>query len=247
METVYDIVTEMRSRTAKSKDKAWYDQSAWATLCDRIEIANCAEKIINRQEAYKHGYIEGCLKSAEDNTMKYAHLTLFNEAAMRKDDNKMLEALRTIDALLKTSGIGSLSMVATLATIAEVVNGVLADVKRPCKDSNKTCKDFDEPYKPMTLDEAIARAEEVASSDTPCGREHKQSADWLKELRNIKYSNMEKGFKSIWEETLQIDGRRYKLTNGKQCEDCVFWCKDKCDIPLQVPCWCDDKVWKEVK
>jgi carbonic anhydrase/acetyltransferase-like protein (isoleucine patch superfamily) len=40
-------------------------------------------------------------------------------------------------------------------------------------------------YKPMTLDEAIAHAEEAAN-DTPCGREHKQLADWLRELRDLK-------------------------------------------------------------
>ena len=41
---------------------------------------------------------------------------------------------------------------------------------------------------PMTLDEAIAHAEE-AVNDTPCGQEHKQLADWLKELRAIKVGN----------------------------------------------------------
>lgn len=44
---------------------------------------------------------------------------------------------------------------------------------------------------PMTLDEAIAHAEE-AVNDTPCGREHKQLADWLKELREIKVGNAAK-------------------------------------------------------
>jgi len=39
----------------------------------------------------------------------------------------------------------------------------------------------------MTLDEAIAHAAEVAGScDTSCGREHKQLADWLSELRDMK-------------------------------------------------------------
>lgn len=43
--------------------------------------------------------------------------------------------------------------------------------------------------KSMTLDEAIAHAEK-AVNDTPCGQEHKQLADWLKELREIKNSNV---------------------------------------------------------
>lgn len=43
----------------------------------------------------------------------------------------------------------------------------------------------------MTLDEAIAHAEEVADRcDTSCGREHRQLADWLKELRDVKSRNV---------------------------------------------------------
>lgn len=39
----------------------------------------------------------------------------------------------------------------------------------------------------MTLDEAIAHAEDVAGNcDTSCKREHRQLADWLKELRDVK-------------------------------------------------------------
>ena len=39
----------------------------------------------------------------------------------------------------------------------------------------------------MTLDEAIAHAEDVAGKcDTSCKREHRQLADWLKELRDVK-------------------------------------------------------------
>jgi hypothetical protein len=39
--------------------------------------------------------------------------------------------------------------------------------------------------KPLTLDEAIAHANEVAGDCcTACKREHKQLADWLRELRS---------------------------------------------------------------
>ena len=43
-------------------------------------------------------------------------------------------------------------------------------------------------YKPMTLDEAIAHAEAVVD-ETPCGQAHRQLAEWLIELREIKNSN----------------------------------------------------------
>jgi len=38
------------------------------------------------------------------------------------------------------------------------------------------------PVKPMTLDEAIAHCDECADA-TPCGQQHKQLADWLRELK----------------------------------------------------------------
>ena len=41
------------------------------------------------------------------------------------------------------------------------------------------------PNKSLSLDEAIAHADEVAGDcDTACRREHKQLADWLRELKN---------------------------------------------------------------
>lgn len=42
-----------------------------------------------------------------------------------------------------------------------------------------------EEEKQLTLDDAIAHAEERIN-DTPCGRQHKQLADWLKELKTLK-------------------------------------------------------------
>jgi len=41
----------------------------------------------------------------------------------------------------------------------------------------------------MTLDEAIQHCEERASCDDKCGLEHKQLADWLKELRTYRMSD----------------------------------------------------------
>ena len=41
------------------------------------------------------------------------------------------------------------------------------------------------PIRPMSLDEAIAHADEVAGDcSTGCKREHKQLADWLRELKS---------------------------------------------------------------
>ena len=43
--------------------------------------------------------------------------------------------------------------------------------------------------KPITLSEAILHAEEVAKKkgDTPCGRQHSQLANWLRELYRLQY------------------------------------------------------------
>lgn len=38
----------------------------------------------------------------------------------------------------------------------------------------------------MTLDEAIEHCEEKAQCGTDCGMEHKQLAEWLKELKNLR-------------------------------------------------------------
>ena len=38
----------------------------------------------------------------------------------------------------------------------------------------------------MTLDEAIAHAEAKGKGDTPCAAEHRQLAEWLRELRALR-------------------------------------------------------------
>ena len=39
----------------------------------------------------------------------------------------------------------------------------------------------------MTIDEAITHCEDISRScDSLCGREHKQLAEWLKELKSLK-------------------------------------------------------------
>lgn len=52
------------------------------------------------------------------------------------------------------------------------------------------------PIRPLSLDEAIAHADEVAGDcSTSCKREHKQLADWLRELksrRSVEYGDAAK-------------------------------------------------------
>ena len=58
------------------------------------------------------------------------------------------------------------------------------------KENAKLREDLVSPecqVKPLSLDEAIAHADEVASDcSTACRREHKQLADWLRELKSMR-------------------------------------------------------------
>ena len=56
-------------------------------------------------------------------------------------------------------------------------------MNEPEKTKNHTC-----PTALLSLDEAIAHAEECADN-TPCGRNHRQLAEWLKELRELRQGN----------------------------------------------------------
>lgn len=67
--------------------------------------------------------------------------------------------------------------------IEAIVKAALAAPVRAC--DNQGCNTPTE--KPMTLDEAIAHAEDVGRADrTQCAREHMQLTEWLKELRELK-------------------------------------------------------------
>ena len=51
----------------------------------------------------------------------------------------------------------------------------------------------------MTLDEAIEHAEEVADSKCDsCGAEHRQLADWLKELKDLRERLIKQTNKKEW-------------------------------------------------
>jgi len=61
------------------------------------------------------------------------------------------------------------------------------------KENAKLREDLVSPecqVKPLSLDEAIAHADEVAGDcSTACKREHKQLADWLRELKNMRHES----------------------------------------------------------
>lgn len=63
----------------------------------------------------------------------------------------------------------------------------------------------------MLLEEAIQHCEEKALCGNACGLEHKQLADWLRELIQLRYQN----------ERLLIIVHRQKY---KRCSDKAKWC-----------------------
>lgn len=76
----------------------------------------------------------------------------------------------------------------------------------------------------MTLDEAIGHASKVARTceDRECALEHRQLAEWLKELRDIRSENktMRKFIQSYVDDYVHDNcGSCY----GGLCEDCDCW------------------------
>lgn len=70
----------------------------------------------------------------------------------------------------------------------EILRGLADDIEGAWKhevseESSHTC-----PTAPLSLDEAISHAESCVDA-TPCGQNHKQLAEWLKELRKLKSGN----------------------------------------------------------
>ena len=61
----------------------------------------------------------------------------------------------------------------------------------------------------MTLDEAIKHCEEIACNNTNCALEHKQLAEWLKELRRLKSLPKEHN------EDLEEAAEKYAFPEGK--------------------------------
>lgn len=69
------------------------------------------------------------------------------------------------------------------ALIEGLANDIEAAVKREYVRRDE--KALPCPAKKLTLDEAIAHAEKCADN-TPCGRNHRQLADWLRELKTAR-------------------------------------------------------------
>ena len=115
---------------------------------------------------------------------------------------------------------------------APLADRIEAAVRRECK--SPSC-----PTHKMTLEEAIAHAEECAD-DTPCGRQHKQLADWLKELRSIKaLGNVQKMRKAlVW---LRENGYR-SPEGGWMCITLKMTHKDGNPHPVEVPPYADDVI-----
>lgn len=94
-----------------------------------------------------------------------------NSAAMRE----ALEAAR--DLLLPQCNGGTAFAKACGETVNKIMDALKEERTSNCNAAAHT----------MTLDEAIAHAEDVADRcDTSCGLEHRQLANWLKELRDVK-------------------------------------------------------------
>ena len=64
--------------------------------------------------------------------------------------------------------------------------------------------------KPLTLDEAISHAEKC-TDETPCGQNHRQLADWLKELRDFKHCDAAKLREAV--------GNILKYADSAACRD----------------------------
>ena len=63
-------------------------------------------------------------------------------------------------------------------------------------DSSQTCK----METLMTLDEAIEHCKKKSCDDTACGKEHKQLAEWLTELKGYRGSVAQEAQKPAWSE-----------------------------------------------
>lgn len=111
-----------------------------------------------------------------------------NEVRVRcTKDGISVEGARDIGSTSDTRA-GSLSQFLRIAecwwfTYCEKSPGQEADCYGNAGAARRKC-----PTALLSLDEAIAHAEDCAD-DTPCGKNHRQLADWLKELRSLRHCN----------------------------------------------------------
>lgn len=109
-----------------------------------------------------------------------------NVQAMREALETILRYVAPICRYAKPDGEQPTALFAIADTVRDIVAKALAAPPLNCNQNQGCGNDA-----AMTLDEAIAHAEAVAGvNNTPCGREHRQLADWLKELRSLKHSSV---------------------------------------------------------
>ena len=102
------------------------------------------------------------------------------------------------------------------------------------RERGKRDAECDAASSPLTLDEAIAHADEVAGDcGTACKREHRQLADWLRELRSRR--SAERGDCAKLREALEAIISGYKnadlcdMNYGERCHDPANVCVN---VPL---------------
>ena len=88
----------------------------------------------------------------------------------------------------------------------------------------------------MGLEEAIKHCEEKSCANDECSKEHKQLAEWLKELKTLK---------SISNGVI-LDGKVYEAIITEGCSGCIFNKDDQCTCPCGTGlCWAFDYMKTE--
>lgn len=78
----------------------------------------------------------------------------------------------------------------------------------------------------MTIEEAIKHCEEKAKCGNACGLEHKQLADWLRELMQLRYNNA----KSDYDEVLvDLDTVSEEQANSAADAQTLGYIYEKCE------------------
>ena len=128
MEQIADIVAEMRAKTAKSKDEAWYDKRKWERLCNRIEMAAMHQRIVDLESGYKDGYDDAKEEAKGDTKKKGSGIKVGNFA-------KVFEALNKIKELSYEyffEAIGKTDPEVYLDKCGELANAALSVPPRNC-------------------------------------------------------------------------------------------------------------------
>lgn len=128
MEKIADIVAEMRAKTAKSKDEAWYDKRKWERLCNRIEMATMRQRIVDLESGYKDGYADAKEEGKVDIEKKGSGIKVVNFA-------KVFEALKKIKELSYEyfcEALGKTDPEVYLDKCGELANTALSAPPRNC-------------------------------------------------------------------------------------------------------------------